>query len=201
MIHTDWICVDYLCSTNKENYIVIDFIQNKINTEKKYLGNVHSFINNIINSYHNDSAMIKQALIDIPREQCFVNGILTRNYNQFINEIGCTPFKKELIALSTQASMYPIFADLLSSYPNEKFKDGKFKDEESYALVDFQKDNPVIMYYWIENDFVTFEIKKKFRIISLKENLDPLQILQIYAYIEFGKDNKEVYYYVTSSNE
>jgi len=176
----EWILLNYECFTDPDDYTVIDVTFRTEDRTLKPLQSVQSFIDDIRKSYPDEKGLERQALVDIPRQECSVNGIKCESLSAFIKEIGYSQLVKEALALSTQASMFPVMAKLFAEYR---------KLETQTHVTDFQKNNPLVFKLWsLGQDRLRVEISKKFRIIHLDDESNPLilKTLQTNITLELG---------------
>jgi hypothetical protein len=187
----DWVLVDYKYLVDKDDYSILSIEYNNV-IDNIYLESVNSFMKNLEESFQSEECVKRQISVDFPRIKCYVNKILFKKYEDFILEIKHTCLEKEAILLCTQSTMYPVIVKLFKLF-NDEYND--------IHLVDFVEKNPLIYKFSIFNEYITVKIKKKFKVVKIK-NGDPidLQKIQVNTNIKINKDkniNKNIFYSIS----
>ena len=184
---------NYECLFDKDNYSIINFVDDEIDTEcnqHNNLGSVKSFMFNLQNSFRNKSLLKRQIMVDFPREICFINNIRVKNYSQFIREFKNTYLLNYAKLICTQSVFYPIFLDLSKKFAN---------DEENIYLSDYHNyTNPININFKIfDKNHMLVIIHKSFRIIKLIDgDVHDLKILNIKMNIEIDIIDHKVTYMI-----
>jgi hypothetical protein len=184
-----WVIIDFECFENKDDCVIINFVVKEDKNEFKHLESVKKFLSDIETSYDTKEGIVRQARIDIPRQQCFINDVEVKTYSDFIKEIEYTKLLKETILLCTQASLFPITFKLFEEYQDP---------ENNIHVVDFTDDNPIIFNFWIlGKDQMRVEIRKKFRVMKVDHNKETvLRTLATNIVLELGSEHDTVNYSV-----
>lgn len=190
-LDTGWTLPVYKSFVDEDDFNIINLtFEEDNNIEYKHLTTIRHFLENIRESMPNRKCIEKQAILDIPRQSCEVNGEKVKTYSDFLKRIGYTELIDEALTLSTQASMYLVIMELFERY-----------NGDDIHVSDFYEDNPLIQRVWVlDKDHLKIEFSKKFRVIYLDNNSVPtiLKKLLVTIVTEIDKDNKgDVLYSVT----
>ena len=158
----DWIVIDYDFYTDSEGYTIVNFaVRDDPDTDFKRLESVKTFLKAIESSYRDKKHIEHQAVIDLPREKCYINGEEVKSYSKFVKEIKYTKLLKEAILVCTQASLFPVTEKLFEEYQDA---------EQGIHVVDYRENNPVIMKFWIHSEsHIRAEIQKKFKVVQFRD--------------------------------
>jgi hypothetical protein len=178
----------YECLLDKDDYSIINFVNDDDADQHINLGNVQTFMLNLQNSFRNKSLLKRQISVDFPREICLINNVKVKNYQQFIKEFKNTYLLNDAKLICTQSVFYPIFLDLSKKFAS---------DVENIYLSDYgDHSNPIILNFKIfDKNHMVVEILKNFRIIKLIDG-DPIliKILKIKMQIEIDIVDHKVKY-------
>jgi len=179
-----WFTIDYEVLLDKDDFSIINVLFEKTLKKKHYLESVNMFMNGLNETFKINN-LTHQFKVDFPREKCYVNNILIKNYQEFLEEIEYNnTIKETIILLCTQASAFPITAKLFEKFSNF---------EEDIHVSDFQKNNPLIFRFKIfDTRQISVDIEKKFHIITI-ENGEPVpqRTIRVNTFLTIDPENKD----------
>lgn len=181
----DWLIINYECLLDKDEFTIIDInIRELIDDNGTYLETVREFLEKLRSSFSE-----KQAMVDIPREECSINNRRVYSYDEFIKNLSQTVIIPRALMVATQASIFPLIRVLFIDHYDPK---------NNIHVTDFP--NPLrIDFLVIDKDHIDVRIAKKFRLIKLDQDSNPhiLKEFSVYMYLNIGDDDGGVRYKIS----
>jgi hypothetical protein len=187
---TEWTLINFNSYVTSEDYTILNLslkdISVKYDQRNLFLDTITNFIRVIKESYK-DKDLKHQINVDLPREDCYINGIRVKNINEFINEIDHAEKKivDDALLLSTQATISSVLYKIHDKY---------FDEKEDIYVSDFSDDNPLIFNFWtITGNNVKVEVSKKFRVVKINNGrFETLKILKVNMFFELYDYQKKI---------
>jgi hypothetical protein len=184
-------CYIIPCTINKKNKkLSQQFVEDEL-VESNITVDLKLWLNDIKNSYKDNTAIAKQFLVDFDRCKFFCNGHKVKNPESFLDylHLKCEPKQiKKILMLCSQTSF---------GLPYELIQNSLFENsKQEYFLAEVAYNNKLYhhkyrIYFTIKDDDIHFTIAKYLRIFKLI-NTNDYTVAIVEMFVNFNLKNKNV---------